>query len=180
MLKYALSLMWLVITGAGMTQNYTPIDKGSKVHFVIKNFGINTGGDFSGLNGNITFNPGNLRTSVMSVSVAVKTIDTDNETRDGHLRSDSYFDADKFPLITMRSTSIDKSDKSGLYYFTGTLTMHGVTKTISFPFTATLQDNDYLFMGKFDLNRLDYGVGEPSSILSKTVKVSISVLAKKR
>jgi Uncharacterized conserved protein len=173
-------MMWLLITVAGMTQNYTPVDEGSKVHFVIKNFGINTGGDFSGLKGTVTFNPGNLKTSVMNVSVAVKTIDTDNETRDGHLRSDSYFDAEKFPLITITSTKIDKNNKSGSYYFTGTLTMHGVTKIISFPFTATLQDNDYLFTGKFDLNRLDYGVGEPSSILSKTVKVSILVLAKKR
>lgn len=116
----------------------------------------------------------------MNVSVALKTIDTDNETRDGHLKSDSYFDSEKFALIAIRSTQIDKNNKTGSYSFTGTLTMHGVTKIISFPFTATLQDNAYLFTGKFDLNRLDYGVGEPSSILSKTVKVSISVLAKKR
>jgi len=180
MVKYFLSLMLLVISSAGMTQNYTPIDEGSKVHFVVRNFGINTGGDLSGLSGTITFNPGDLKTSVMNVSVAVKTIDTDNDTRDGHLKSDSYFDAEKFPLITIRSTKIDKNKKSGYFYFTGTLTMHGVTKIISFPFTATLKDKDYLFAGKFELNRLDYGVGEPSSILSKTVKVSISVLAKKR
>lgn len=181
MLKCILLLMWLVSAVAGMTQNYTPVDEGSKVHFVIKNFGFNTGGDLRGLSGSIAFNPDNLKASVMNVSVAVKTIDTDNETRDEHLRSDSYFNADKFPLITIKSTGIDKTNKPGTwYYFTGTLTMHGVTKIISFPFTATLHSNDYLFTGKFELNRLDFGVGEPSSVMSKTVKVSISVLAKKR
>ena len=57
--------------------------------------------------------------------------------------------------------------------------MHGVTKEISFPFKAIQQANDYLFTGDFEINRLDYSVGQPSAILSKTVKVSLSVLAKK-
>jgi len=181
MLNYPLVLMLLTLSGTGIAQNYTPTDEGSKVHFIIRNFGINTGGDLQGLKGNIVFTPANLKTSDFNVSVEVKTIDTDIRSRDKDLRSGSYFDAEKFPLITIQSTKIDKTNRtdSGWYYFTGTLTIHGVTKIILFPFTATLQGNDYLFSGKFDLNRLDFGVGESSSVLSKTVKVSLSVLAKK-
>jgi polyisoprenoid-binding protein YceI len=181
MLKYPLVLMLLTVSVTGIAQNYTPTDDGSKVHFIIRNFGINTGGDLHGLKGNIVFTSANLKTSVFNVSVEVKTIDTDNGSRDKDLRSDSYFDAGKFPLITIKSTKIDKTNRtdSGWYYFTGMLTIHGVTKIISFPFTTTLKGDDYLFSGKFDINRLDYGVGENSSVMSKTVKVSLSVLAKK-
>ncbi len=66
----------------GTAQNYKPVDEGSKVHFTIKNFGISTGGDLSGLKGNIHFDPVNPVTSDFTVSVDVKTIDTDNENRD--------------------------------------------------------------------------------------------------
>ena len=179
MLKYPILLLLLIPSISGIAQNYTPTDEGSKVHFIIRNFGINTGGDFHGLKGKIFFYPGNLQASDFNVSVEVKTIDTENGTRDKDLRSSGYFDAEKYPLITIQSTKIDKTNTSGSYYFTGTITMHGVTKTISFPFTATRQGNDYLFIGKFEVDRLDYGVGEPSSVLSKTAKVSLSIIAKK-
>ncbi len=161
-----------------LAQNYIPVDKGSKVHFSIKNFGINTGGDFSNLKGQITFDPQKLSSSIFTMSVDVNTIDTDSENRDEHLKSDSYFDAEKYPVITLKSTNII-ANKPGSYYFTGLLTIHDVTKEISFPFTAALQGNDYLFAGEFELNRLDYSVGERSAVMGNTVKVSISVLAKK-
>lgn len=162
-------------------QKFTPLDEGSKVHFVIKNFGIETGGDLSGLTGNINFVPANIRTSSFDVSVDVNTIDTDNESRDLDLKKSSYFDAEKYPVITIRSTRVDRTNKSGAgwYYFTGTLTMHGVTKPLAFPFKATKKGSDYLFVGGFTINRMDFGVGKSSSVLSNTVKVSMSVLAKK-
>ena len=50
--------LFCVVTAFG--QNYTPADAGSKVRFVIKNFGINTGGTFEGLAGTIIFDPANL------------------------------------------------------------------------------------------------------------------------
>jgi polyisoprenoid-binding protein YceI len=57
--------------------------------------------------------------------------------------------------------------------------MHGVTKVISFPFSATIKGADYLFVGGFTISRLDYGVGSGSAVLSNSVKISLSVLAKK-
>lgn len=176
---FTLALSFLTVIAAA--QNYAPVDDGSKVHFVIKNFGINTGGDIAGLKGTILFDPANPASSDFNVSVDVNTIDTDSENRDEHLRSESYFDAAKYPVITIKSTKIATTNKtgSGWYYFTGLLTMHGVTKEISFPFTATLQGNNYLFAGEFELDRLNYAVGETSAVLSRTVKISLSVLARK-
>ena len=160
-------------------QNYKPVDEGSKVHFTIKNFGINTGGTFSGLQGNILFDPADLAASNFDVSVDVKTIDTDIENRDEHLKGENYFDAETYPVIAIKSLKINSTSKPQVYNFTGTLTMHGVTRNISFPFTAVARGNDYLFSGEFDINRLDYSVGGPSSVLSKMAKVSLTVLAKK-
>jgi polyisoprenoid-binding protein YceI len=159
-------------------QNYRPVDEGSTVHFTIKNFGINTGGSLSGLKGRISFDPSNIAASIFDVSVDVKTINTDIENRDEHLRGENYFDADKYPQIIIKSTQINIV-KPGVYSFSGTLTMRGVTKNIVFPFTATSKGDDYIFSGDFEINRLDYSVGESSAILNKNVKISLSVLAKK-
>lgn len=181
MSRVLLFFSFLIFSLASIAQKYKPVDEGSKVHFNIKNFGIDTGGDLAGLAGDINFVPADVTKSSFNVSVNVSTIDTDNGNRDSHLRSSEYFDVDKYPVINLISTKINRTNKSasGWFHFTGSLTMHGVTKPIAFPFRATKKGNDYLFVGGFTLNRLDYGVGKNSSVLSNTVKVSMSVLAKK-
>ena len=181
MSRLLLFFCFLIFSASSFAQNYKPVNDGSKIHFIIKNFGIETGGDLSGLTGDITFIPANITKSSFNVSVDVSTIDTDNGNRDTHLRSDEYFDVEKYPVITLKSTKVNRTNKSssGWYHLTGTLTMHGVTKPIAFPFRVTKKGNDYLFVGGFIINRLDFGVGKSSSVLSNSVKVSMSVLAKK-
>ena len=162
-------------------QKYLPGNTGSKVHFTIKNFGIKTGGELSAIKGEIFFFTSDLAACRFNVTVDASTIDTENGSRDGHLKGSEYFDAEKYPVITITSTKIDKTNKTeaGYYYFTGSLTMHGITKVIAFPFKAEKTNDDYLFTGEFELNRLDYGIGDKSAVLSNTVTVSLSVLAKK-
>jgi len=179
-LKNLLLFLFLITTSA-YAQHYKPVDSGSKVHFVIKNFGISTGGDFKGLKGEINFLPANLSASKFDVSVSAVTVDTDNPMRDKDLKGKEYFDVQKYPDIKIVSTKIDKTNKtdSGFYYFTGNLTMHGITKTISFPFQANKQKDGFLFTGEFEINRVDFGVGEKSVVLGSKVAVSLSVVAKK-
>ncbi|HSV09717.1 MAG TPA: YceI family protein [Hanamia sp.] len=180
MFKNILAFLILISINAH-SQNYTPVDPGSKVHFIIKNFGINTGGDFSGLKGRIVFSPENPADSKFEVTVSASTIDTDNQMRDKNLASDEYFDAAKFPLIKMVSSKISKTNKTadGFYFFTGELTIKGVTRSISFPFQVKKINGDYLFTGNFDIDRTDFGVGEKNIVLSNKVSVSLSVTAKK-
>ncbi len=181
MSRSLLCFSFLIFSLTAISQKYKPADAGSKVHFVIKNFGIETGGDLSGLSGNISFIPSNISASNFDVTASVKTIDTDNKMRDTDLKKKKYFDADTYPIIEIKSIKVDRTNKTaaGWYYFTGTLTMHGVTKPIEFPFSATEKGADYLFVGGFTINRLDYGVGGNSAVLGNTVKISLSVLAKK-
>lgn len=175
-----LFVYFLFITTTAGAQNYTPVDTGSKVHFVIKNFGINTGGDFTKLAGKIIFYPDNISASMFDVTVSASTVDTDNSMRDKNLTGDEYFDAAKFPLIRLASVKIEKTNKTanGFYYFTGNLTIKGITKNISFPFQVKKVNNDYLFTGNFEIDRTDFGVGEKNIVLSNKVAVTLSVTAK--
>ena len=161
-------------------QEYVPVNDGSKVEFTIKNFGFNTTGIFKGLEGKIFFNPAFPASATFSVSISSTTIDTDNHSRDKDLREKLYFDVEKFPLITLVSTKIDKTNKTedGYFFFTGNLIIKDVSKPISFPFKAEKVLNDYLFTGEFSINRLDFGVGEKSSVLGQKVIVNLKVLAK--
>ncbi len=155
-----------------------PTDQGSKVHFVIKNFGIRTGGDLSGLNGTIKFDQGNIALWSFDVTVKANTIDTDNDTRDGHLRKSEYFDAAKYPDIHMISSKITATEKPGIYLFIGNLTIKGVTKPVQFTFKVNKAGDGFIFSGDFSINRRDFGVGGSSVSLSDNLKVSLSIFAK--
>jgi len=169
--------LFCVITVFG--QNYTPADAGSKVRFVIKNFGINTGGTFEGLAGSILFDPANLTSASFNVSVEAKTVNTDMEGRDNHLRKAEYFDVEKYPKISFRSTRITTTNKEGYLYMFGVITIKNVSKEVSFPFKQTSKDDGVLFEGEFKLNRLDFGVGGKSFSMADELNVELSVFAKK-
>jgi polyisoprenoid-binding protein YceI len=156
----------------------SPIDANSKVHFVIKNFGIKTGGDFKGLKGTIKFLPANLPACAFDVSVDAATIDTDNEGRDEHLRKEEFFNVDKYKTIQLTSTKVVLSSTAGRFYMYANLTIKGVTKPVEFGFGATPKDGGYVFDGEFKINRRDFGVGESSVSMSDNLTVSLSVLAK--
>ena len=157
---------------------YTPIDDGSRVHFAIKNFGIKTGGDFTGLKGSIKFDPAKYSNSGFDVTVDANTIDTDNGSRDGHLRKAEYFDVANYKTLHFKSTKVTLSSTAGRFYVFGELTIKGVTKPVEFGFAATPKDGGYVFDGEFEINRRDFGVGGSSISLSDKLTVSLSVFAK--
>ena len=178
-MKRSIICFLLAICSLGIfAQAYTPVDNGSKVHFVIKNFGIGTGGDFTGLAGSIKFDPANLSAADFNVSIDASSINTDIESRDNHLRKSEYFDVKTYPRISFRSTKVTKTNKNGYLYMFGNITIKGVTKEIKFPFKATAQNGGYLFEGDFKLNRRDFGVGGNSISLSDDLTVNLSVFAK--
>jgi polyisoprenoid-binding protein YceI len=179
MIKKVLTAIALFSVVTTFGQNYTPTDAGSKVRFVIKNFGINTGGTFDGLAGTVTFDPSNLATASFNVSVEAKSVNTDMEARDNHLRKEEYFDVEKYPKISFRSTKITTTNKEGYFYMFGVITIKNISKEISFPFKQTSKDGGILFEGEFKLNRLDFGVGGKSFSMADELNVELSVFAKK-
>jgi polyisoprenoid-binding protein YceI len=160
-------------------QHFQPVENSSTISFAIKNFGVKVSGSFKGLHGSIQFDEKNLSASVFDVSVDANTVNTGNGTRDNHLRKEEYFDVQKFSKISFVSKQVSASGAEGMFTVTGTLTIKGTSKEISFPFKATRQMDGFLFTGSFKLNRRDYKVGGSSMILSDNLEVSLSVFAKK-
>ncbi len=150
----------------------------AKVTFQIKNLGINTNGFFGNMQANIQFDPNALATSTIEATVDVNSINTDNDTRDEHLRSDEFFDAAKYPKITMKSVSL-KHKSGNNYSGQFNLTMKNHTKAFEVPFTYVAAGSTGTFKGSFKLNRLDFGVGEKSLVLSNDVTVFIEAETEK-
>jgi polyisoprenoid-binding protein YceI len=174
-----LTVAFLFATNLLFAQSYTASDEGSKVHFVIKNFGVKTGGDFTGLKGIIVFNPKALASSAMNVSVNASSVNTDNDARDKHLRKEEYFNVEKFSLITFTSTKISESSVAGRFFVAGNLTIKGITKPVQFGFSATPSEAGYSFSGEFEINRRDFTVGGSSMSMADKLKVILNISAKK-
>jgi len=146
----------------------------SKITFQIKNLGINTGGSISGLQASINLDPANLNSSAIEGSVDVNTINTDNDTRDHHLKEEGFFDAARYPKITMKSVSI--KHKGGQNYVgVFNLTMKDKTKQVEVPFSYIETANGASIKGSFKLNRTDFGVGGKSLIMSSEVTANIEL-----
>jgi polyisoprenoid-binding protein YceI len=178
MKKLSILLLSMVLFVRGNAQKLQPIDEGSSVKFSIKNFGFSTGGNFKGLKGVIQFDATNLSSCSFAVTVDAGSVNTGNNTRDNHLRKEEYFDVAKYPVIDFTSVSVNKDAGSAAFILTGNLTIKGVTKKISFPFTAAPQNNGYLFSGSFTINRRDFGVGGNSMVLADNLQVQLNVFAK--
>lgn len=173
------SVLVFSITATCFSQEYKPTDQGSAVNFEIKNFGFNSKGSFSGLEGKITWVPKEVSAAAFDVSISAASVNTDNATRDAHLKKEGYFDVEKYPRIRLVSTSVSGPDNSGHYTFNGRLTMKSTTKDVSFPFISTRMGDDIIFKGDLTINRRDFDVGGGST-LSNNLTVSLTVLAKKQ
>lgn len=173
MKKIICLLFIVVIANTAFTPGASTVTR-SAITFQIKNLGINTGGSLGGLNTIVQFNPSNLASSSIEASVDVNTINTDNSSRDDHLKSADFFDAARYPSITMRSGSF-KHKSGNNYSGQFNLTIKNKSKLIEVPFTYTEKDNARTLKSSFKINRLDFGVGESSMVLSDDVTVNIEV-----
>lgn len=121
-------------------------------------------------------------------SVDVNSIDTEDDKRDGHLKSADFFDAEKFPKITFKASSMKPGKIKGTYDLEGDLTMHGVTKKVKLTAigaSKTVKDPwgnvKYAFKVTGSVNRTDYGLNwnkalETGGVLvSEEVKIDIKI-----
>ena len=176
MLKEGLFVFLLLSFQCGFAQ-YHPVASESSVRFSLKNFGFKTGGSLNAPEGDIIFNPDDLTKSSFRVTLKAESIDTDNESRDAHLKEAAYFDVKNYPLIRFVSSSVTETGKKGSYQTLGILTVKNKSKEITMPFTVEKNGNGWVFSGSFKMNRKDYDIGG-SSTLSDEVTVDIKVVAR--
>ncbi len=114
-------------------EKYTLDKAHSSAGFSVSHLVISkTKGNFNEIDGMFAVNEEDITKSSVEFTIQTASIDTDNEKRDGHLKSPDFFDVAKYPTITFKSTSITKNDDG--YSITGNLTIKDVTKEVSFPF----------------------------------------------
>ena len=120
-------------------------------------------GSFNEFEGSGYFDAENPANSHLHLTIQAASIDTRNADRDGHLRSNDFFDMERYPEITFSSTVVTQVDDDN-YRVTGDLTIKGVTKpvTVDFEYTGTAVDlygNHRLGLeGKTTVNRKDWGI----------------------
>ena len=173
MRKYFLLIILFFGAGYAFAQTKLTVTK-STITFQVKNLGVNTSGSFSGLKSDIRFDPTHLENSFIEASVDANTINTDNDSRDEHLRSEDFFDAVKYPKITIKSVSFKRRNGNN---YTGTfnLTIKDKTNKVELPFTYIETGNAAIFKGSFKIQRSDYGIGSRLSVMSNDVSIFIEV-----
>lgn len=131
-MKKATIIAALLISSAATTFAQTwNVDKAhSRVGFNFTHLQIaELGGTFNSIDGKLTAAKPDFSDAAVEFSADINSINTDNEQRDKHLQTADFFDAEKFPKLTFKSTSWKKvADKK--YKVTGDLTLHGVTKPV--------------------------------------------------
>jgi len=159
----------------------------SQVNFQIRHGGVSTvRGSISGVTGTVVWDDKDPSKSSVEATINATTVSTNNEKRDGHLKSPDFFNVEKFPTLTFKSTSV--TGANGKLQVIGDLTLAGVTKSVTldvdgptvpvkgmggklvtgFSATGMLKRSDFNFGSKF-----------AAPILGDEVKFTIDVEADK-
>lgn len=120
--------------------------------------------------------------SSVTVDIDVRSITSDTEKLTRHLKSEDFFDVEKFPKATFKSTTIKAGGADGATHtVTGNLELRGVTKQISFPATIKVGDGVQV-NAEFAINRKDFGInyaGMANDLIKDEVLLKLKLDAKK-
>ena len=149
---------------ASLTGTYAIDPTHSRIGFVARHAMVSkVRGSFNDFEGSGYFDAEDPAKSHLQLTIQAASIDTRNADRDGHLKSNDFFDMENHPQITFASTAVEPVDAE-TYRVTGDLTIKGVTKpvTVAFEYTGTAVDpfgNTRIGLeGKATVNRKDWGV----------------------
>ena len=147
----------------------------SEVKFSIKHFRIDdVQGCFKDFSGTLDWDATTKVVTGLKGSISAKSVDTENRTRDGHIRSAEFFNADVYPMFAFASTKITPR-KNG-FDIAGTFTMHGVTKPITIPLDLLSIDSQTglpKFSAKMAIKRSDFGVSDSPRLISDDVNIEL-------
>jgi polyisoprenoid-binding protein YceI len=187
---FALTLVILSAAGFAGAASYSVDGAHSDVSFKIRHLVSRVTGQFTEFDGAIVADFSDLDASSVEFTIKAASIDTKNEDRDKHLRSEDFFNVEMYPEITFTSSKITKSGDQK-YAVTGTLTMHGVAKTVTLPVTYLGEVKDPWgntkagFEIETTIDRKDFGIiwnkalDAGGMILGDEVEIAINLETKK-
>lgn len=135
-------------------------------------------GGFKSFDGNFVVKEGEPVAGEFTIDMNSTWSDSDKLTE--HLKNEDFFDVPTFPESNFEVTNFEKkSDDS--YEVSGNLTLHGVTKNITFPTTVETNDDLIKVSAEFDINRNDFGInykGKTDDLIRKEVIIKFELEAK--
>ena len=154
---------FLAVSQMSFASEYQVDPSHSNVDFEVRHLVSKVQGHFNQFEGKFTFDPKNPEASAVTAEVVVNSINTNEKKRDEHLKSEDFFASKKFPKMSFKSTKVTP-DGEKKYKIMGDLTLHGVTKPVTF-------DAEYLgnsddpwgmnragFLATAKINRKDFGM----------------------
>lgn len=135
------AFMLMIVTGANSQTKWVVDKSHSNVKFGVTHMVVSeVEGSFKMFEGSLVASKADLSDAQINFTVDVASVNTDNDRRDGHLKSDDFFNAEKHPKMTFVSKSF-KPLGGNKYKLTGDLTIRDVTKTVDFDVTYGGQVN---------------------------------------
>ena len=152
----------------------------SSAQFAVRHMGIsNVRGTFTKLSGTARYDPADSKNDSVEVTIEAGSVDSRVEMRDNDLRSDHFFDVQKYPTITFRSTKVESAGADKLK-ITGDLTIRGITKPVTLdvdgPSKPVKDGQGRLHMGvsaTATVNRTDFGMTGYQGIVGNEVTLTI-------
>lgn len=165
---------------AGTKYLITP--ENSKIEFVGSKVTGSHNGSFEKVSGEIEY-AGAAEQSRVNVTIDMNSITTDDANLTKHLKTADFFDVATYPQATFVSTGIKAGgDNGATHTITGNLTMHGVTKSVSFPATINVSPDTATVESSFSINRKDFGIsyaGAPDNLIRDGVVLKLTIRAAK-
>jgi polyisoprenoid-binding protein YceI len=132
-----LSILFSLVSTSALGQTTWEIDPAhSSVTFAVKHLVVSTvRGEFGKFAGEAIYDEKSPVRSIVSATLDAGSVNTREPTRDAHLKGADFFDVQKFPTITFKSSKVERLGKDG-YKVVGALTLHGVTKPVTLQVTG--------------------------------------------
>jgi polyisoprenoid-binding protein YceI len=167
---------------AAQGQKYLITPQNSKVEFIGSKVTGKHNGSFGDFSGQVDY-AGSPENSRVTITIKTESITTDTPDLTKHLKTADFFDVAKFPEATFVSTAIKAGgDKGATHTVTGNLTMHGVTRAITFPATINVTPDAATVESSFSINRKDFGInyaGAADNLIRDDVVLALHVRATK-
>jgi polyisoprenoid-binding protein YceI len=164
-------------------QKYVITPENSKIEFIGAKVTGHHNGSFKKFSGVVDYT-GQVETSRVSLTIDSSSLETDTPDLTKHLKTADFFDVAKFPDAKFESTAIRPGGEKGASHtVTGNLTLHGVTKSITFPATITASPGEVSVESSFAINRKDFGInyaGQADNLIRDDVALTLHVKATKQ
>lgn len=167
------TILFLSIAATGQTMEMT--DETTDVTFATRHFGELIG-TFKGVKGTASLDTNNLSAAFLKLAFATSTALHNDNLTGPNLAKAGCFNPSQFPQIELSSTSVTKLPAANRYQFTGTLTVKGITKDITFPFTATPNIGGYDFNFTFPIVKKAFKL---HCAVSRQFKITVKGYGKK-